>query len=400
MRVKGTEEINGSGSRLFNSSLFQRNSEANKGGVGVLQQQRVFHQVPLESELITDCSPSRFKLVSCLSAKNGRKQFCTLLIFAYNCDMIRRRHQKEQHAHYYLLVNARAANYNRKLVDKLSLAIRRKGRFYTVYQSDSVSDLVYRARLACGLRRTIRPAPEYIQRRGKVTALVACGGDGTFNLVAEVALAADLPMGALPMGRYNNIVRSLYDSVDAQTAIEKILKRDYRKIDTATVSGRLFIGSLGVGLIPEMAHLLQERKPPRFAFGWSQLGAKAASAVRVKKMTIAVDSFRFEVRPTIFNINLLPYSVGLPLSPASILDDHQAETIFNVGDNGKEMSSFVRLISKRKYFYGSDVRLYRGKTITVQPIKGQTLYLDGELIDPPSTILKVQVGEKQLKVYC
>jgi diacylglycerol kinase (ATP) len=320
--------------------------------------------------------------------------------FAYNCHVTRRRHQKEQHAHYYLLVNAKAANHNRKLVDKLAEAIRRKGRFYTVYQSDSAADLVHRVRLACGLKRTIRPAPDYIQRRGKVTALVACGGDGTFNLVAEVALAANLPMGALPMGRYNNIVRSLYDSVDAQTAINKILNRDYRKIDTATASGRLFVGSLGVGLIPELAHLLQERKTPRFAFRWSQLGGKAASAVRVKKMTIAVDSFLFKAHPTIFNINLLPYSLGLPLNPASILDDHQAETIFNVGSNGKEMSSFVRLICKRKYFYGCDVRLYRGKAITAQPIKGQTLYLDGELIDPPSTILKVQVGEKQLKVYC
>ncbi len=299
-----------------------------------------------------------------------------------------------------MLVNAKAANHNRKLVDKLSLSIRKKGRFYTVYQSDSAADLAHRARLACGLQRTTRPAPEYIQRRGKVTALVACGGDGTFNLVAEVALAADLPMGALPMGRYNNIVRSLYDSVDPQAAIGKILKRDYRKVDTALVSGKLLVGSLGIGLIPEIAHLLQERRTPRFAFRWSQLGTKAASAVRVKKMTIAIDSFRFEVRPTILNVNLLPYTVGLPLSPASILDDHQAETIFNVGEEGKEMSSFVRLIRKRKYLFGSNVRLYRGKTITVQPVKGQMVYLDGELIDPPSTVLEVQVGEKQLMVYC
>jgi len=314
--------------------------------------------------------------------------------------VIRKRRQKEEHAHYYFLVNNRATNYNRKLVEKLASQIRRKGRHYTIYESDSAANLLQRARLACGLRRSARPAPPHIQRRGRVTSLVACGGDGTFNLIAGVALAADLPIGTLPMGRHNNIARGLCDSVEIDEAMRKILKRDYRKIDTATVSGRLFIGSLGLGLIPEMARLLEKRKTPWLAFRWSQLGAKATSAVQVKKMTITVDSFRFEARPTIFNVNLLPYSVGLSLSPASIPDDGRAETIFNMGDDSKDLSSFVRLIYRKKYAYGHDVRLLRGKTITVQPVKGQTVYLDGELIPPPSGVLEIQVGEKQLKVYC
>jgi len=299
-----------------------------------------------------------------------------------------------------LLVNRAATNHNPKLVEKLTQAIKRKGQFYTVYEGHSAADLVQRAHLACGLRKTVRPAPAYIQRRGKVTALVACGGDGTINLVAKVALEADLPVGVLPMGRHNNIARALYDTVESSDVIQRILQRNYRKIDTATASGQLFIGSLGVGLIPEIEHLLQEKKTPRLAFRWSQLGAKAASTVRLKKMTIAVDSFRFEARPIIFNVNLLPYSSGLLLSPTSIPDDRQAETIFNLSGDVKDMSSFVRLIYKQKYFYGNDIRLFRGRTITVRPIKGQTVYLDGELIDPPSTILEIVVGEKQLKVYC
>lgn len=314
--------------------------------------------------------------------------------------MIRRRRQKEQHTHYCLLVNSKAANYNPKLVDRLTMSIRRMGGFYSVFESDSAVDLMHKAQLACGLKRRFHPLPAHIQRRGKVTSLVACGGDGMFNLVAGLALTADLPVGVLPMGRFNNIARSLYDSVDAEVAAKKIVKRDYRRIDTATVSGQLFVGSLGVGFIPEIARLLEGEKTPRFGFRWSQLGTKAASAARWKKMTIKIDSFRFDLRPIIFNVNLLPYSIGLPLSPASIFDDRQAETILDVGDNTKDLSSFVRLIYKKKYVYGSDVRLFRGRTITFQPIRGQTVYLDGELVNLSSNAVEVQVGEKQLKVFC
>lgn len=314
--------------------------------------------------------------------------------------MIRKRRQKQHHAHYCVLVHTGAANYDRKQVEKFVASVRRRGSYYTIYESDSADELVHRARLACGLKRSYRPLPDYLQRRGKVTSLVACGGDGTVNLAAGVALEGDLPVGILPLGRFNNVARSLYDSVEPEIAIEKILKRNYRRVDTAFAGKRLFIGSLGVGLIPQMAHLLEGKKLPRFGFRWAQLGAKAISTARMNKMTIKVDSFRFEVHPVMFNINLLPYSVGLPLSPASIFDDQHGEAIFDVGNNTKDLSSFVRLIYKKKYVYGSDVRLFRGKTITFQPVRGRTIYLDGELIKLPLNVIEVQIGQKQLKVFC
>ncbi|MFQ6007755.1 MAG: diacylglycerol/lipid kinase family protein [Candidatus Zixiibacteriota bacterium] len=314
--------------------------------------------------------------------------------------MIRRRHEKRQHAHYCLLVNKVATNHDPTLVTKLTSAIRKKGGFYTIYESDSASELIQKAEIACRLKWRSRPLPDYLQQRGPITALVACGGDGTFNLAAQAALAAELPVGVLPMGRFNNIARSLLEPFDMETAIQKILQRAYRRIDTASVAGRLVVGSIGVGFIPEIARLLQGKKLPKFAFRWSQLGAQAATAAQAKKVVLKIDSFRFELRPTILNINLLPYSVGLRLSPVSIFDDRRAETIFDVGRNAKDFSSFVRLIYKEKYVYGEGIRLFRGGTVTFQTAKGQTAYLDGEFVDLQANIVEVQVNEKQLKVFC
>jgi diacylglycerol kinase family enzyme len=297
-------------------------------------------------------------------------------------------------------VNKKAANYDPALVTKLIAAIKKTSDYFTIYEPVSAGELVEKAEMVCGLSHRPRPLPEYLVQRGKVTALVAAGGDGTCNLLARVALAADLPLGVLPMGRFNNIARSLYGSVEADDAIGKILKKGYRRIDAAMISGHLVIGSLGLGLIPELARLLAATKTPRFGFRWSQLGTKAVSATQMKKMTIKVDSFRFDLRPTILNVNLLPYTAGLPLSPASIFDDRQVETIFDVGNDAQEWSSFIRSIFKKKYVYGNQVRLFRGQSVTIQPIEGQTVYIDGELITLPTSVAEIQVGEKQLKVFC
>jgi diacylglycerol kinase family enzyme len=65
-----------------------------------------------------------------------------------------------------------------------------------------------------------------------------------------------------------------------------------------------------------------------------------------------------------------------------------------------EASALTKALYKGKYLFGNDVRMYRGQTITIQPVKGRTLYLDGELIPLPTNILSIKIGEKQVKAFC
>lgn len=314
--------------------------------------------------------------------------------------MTRWRHHKHRQRHICLLVNKKAANYNQRYIRKLTDAIRREGGYYTVFAPDSAMALYQTAQKICGFKRWHRSVPPHFHRRGKVTSLVACGGDGTFNLVARVALKANLPIGVIPLGSYNNITRSLYDSDDPDIAIKKILGRSYRKIDSATVANQALFGSLGLGFVPELSDILRNKKKPRFSLGWGQLSLKAASLVKTKKMIIKIDSFRFEVSPIILNVNLLSYTAGLPLSPASIFDDFQTEVIFDIKAETKLFSIFARQIYKKKYIYGTDVKLFRGKTISFQPARGMLLYLDGELLEQPNDVIEIEVSDKQLKVFC
>jgi len=254
--------------------------------------------------------------------------------------------------------------------------------------------------VAVGKRRSSRSLPQPFARGGPVTALVACGGDGTLNLVARAAMKVDLPVGYLPMGKFNDIARFLYDSLDTNIAIEKILTGGYRTLDVGSAANQPFLSSLGVGFTPQLAEELEGNSLPRFGLGWSQLSQKAAANVSVQKTVVKVDAFRFETTPIILNVNLLPYSLGLMLSPASLANDGHAEIIFDHGESTGSFSGYVRKIYKKKYLYGNEVRLYRGKVISWQPMKGRTLYLDGELLDIPTDTLEIKIGTGQLNVFC
>jgi diacylglycerol kinase family enzyme len=314
--------------------------------------------------------------------------------------MIRKRTQRTKNAHYCILVNKTAATYQKKSVERLTRVIKAKGGRYTVIEPESAMDLFTQAKAVVEPQKSGKPVHPAVGRWGEVTALVACGGDGTFNLVARAALTANIPVGLLPMGRFNNIGRSLCPEVTPEAGIIKIINGKYRNIDVGLAADQIFFGSIGLGLIPHLAQELEGRKLPRFGIGWSKLAAKAASAVRSIKTIIKIDAFRFELRPVIFNVNLLAYSVGLPLSTASLPDDGHAEVILDRGDASEEFSNYVRNVFKNKYYYGDSISLYRGTEISAQPTKGRTMYLDGELIDLPAEYLEIRISDKKLKVFC
>lgn len=314
--------------------------------------------------------------------------------------MRRRLQQRTKRKHFALLVNRAAAGYQQKAVERFVAEARKQGGSYTVYEPTSALSLLKQAEVAVGLRRANAECPAPFERGGPVTALVACGGDGTFNLVARVALKAGVPVGLLPMGRLNNIYRSVYGQTDINSAVKKIIGGGIRRIDSATAANLPFFGSAGIGLGPRLMEALEGRSVPRLALGWSQLAARAAAEVVAEDTVLKVDAFRFDFRPIILNINLLSYSAGLPLSPASVFDDGRVEVIFNQAGDAGNLSGYVRLIHKGKYLYGEAVRLYRGEDISIQPVRHRTLLLDGEMIEIPSETLDVHVGAEKLQVLC
>lgn len=314
--------------------------------------------------------------------------------------MGRSRHQKESSGHYLILVNRAAANYSRKAVSKLIDAIKKNGRHYTIFEPDSAMALLKQAQDTVHANAKPSVGARRPDGYGPITAIVACGGDGTFNLAARAAVEADLPVGAVPMGKFNSIVHYLYGDTTVDKGIHCIVAGNYRKLDIGQAADQPFIGAIGLGFLPELYKLLASEKPPRFSFGWSQIGGKAASAVKPTAMTLKIDAFKLEATPVLFNVNLLPYAVGLPFSEASIIDDQHGEVILDMGMKPAEASALTKALYRGKYLFGNDVRMYRGQTITIQPVKGRTLYLDGELIPLPTNILSIKIGEKQVKAFC
>lgn len=128
------------------------------------------------------------------------------------------------------------------------------------------------ARRPSELARLAEDAVARARRQGGV--VVAAGGDGTLNLVAQAVLPTGLPMGILPQGTFNYFGRANAVSQDLTEALADLLAGvragHTRPVQVGLVNDRVFLVNASLGLYPR---LLEEREAYKRQWGRSRLVA-------------------------------------------------------------------------------------------------------------------------------
>ncbi len=80
-------------------------------------------------------------------------------------------------------------------------------------------------------------------------ALAMAGGDGSQAIVAEIAAARGLPYACVPAGTRNHFALDLgVDRDDVVGALDAFVDGGERRVDLATVNGRVFVNNCSIGL--------------------------------------------------------------------------------------------------------------------------------------------------------
>jgi diacylglycerol kinase family enzyme len=90
---------------------------------------------------------------------------------------------------------------------------------------------------------------------GGADVLGVAGGDGSLAAVAAVAVEAGLPFVCVPAGTRNHFARDLgLDRADPAAAVEAFMAGPERRVDVATVGGRLFLNNASIGVYAALVH--------------------------------------------------------------------------------------------------------------------------------------------------
>jgi YegS/Rv2252/BmrU family lipid kinase len=125
----------------------------------------------------------------------------------------------------------------------------------------------------CG-KNNIECSIEYTKARGHATELareaasfdqvVAVGGDGTVNEVAQGLLNSTTPMGILPNGSGNGLARHLKIPINIPKAMAYLMESKPIAMDTFTLNGKLSLNVSGIGFDGHIANIFGKEKKRGF----------------------------------------------------------------------------------------------------------------------------------------
>jgi diacylglycerol kinase family enzyme len=152
--------------------------------------------------------------------------------------------------------------------------------------------------------------------------VVAAGGDGTINTVAQAVLGSGCVFGVLPQGTFNYFSRTHGIPSDTAQALQVLLGGHHQPVQVGLVGERVFLVNASLGLYPQ---LLEDREDWKRQLGRSRMvafGAGLATLLRGhRSLRLRVESQgqERELRtPTLFvgNNALQLQQLGLPEAEA------------------------------------------------------------------------------------
>jgi len=172
---------------------------------------------------------------------------------------------------------------------------------------------------ATQLHDTARQTVDEARARGGV--VVAAGGDGTINAMAQATLGSGCSFGVLPLGTFNYFSRTHGIPADTADATRLLLTARAHPVQVGLVNDRVFLINASLGMYPE---LLEDREAFKKKFGRTRLVAVGAGVVTVlhhhRQLRLFIEqggSTRQMRTPTLFvGNNLLQLEqAGIPEAP-------------------------------------------------------------------------------------
>jgi YegS/Rv2252/BmrU family lipid kinase len=233
----------------------------------------------------------------------------------------------------------------------------------------------------------------------RATAVVAVGGDGTLNEVGRALVNTDIPMGIIPNGSGNGLVRHLGIPLDTERAINTIKHPSYVSVDAGKMNGHLFFCAAGMGMDAEIAAKFNKSG----ARGLSSYLRGAFSTWRGYQpqlyQLIGFDGRIHKMKALMVTVsNASQIGNGAWLAPDALSDDGYLDiSVLKPFSLLNAPALVYRLFTKGALKYSKSITRWKCQTFTIVREREGLVHLDGETMTLPAEI-KLDIIRKALKV--
>ena len=216
--------------------------------------------------------------------------------------------------------------------------------------------------------------------------VVAAGGDGTINAVAQATLGTGCAFGVLPQGTFNYFSRTHGIPADTAEALQVLLNETPRPVQVGLVNDRVFLVNASMGLY---AQLLEDREAFKAQYGrhrWVAFWSGLVTVLRGERpwhLHLAWQGKQRNIRTqTLFVANnaLQMHRIGLPEAEAP--EQGQLAAIAIKPQGAVAMVGLLARGALGRLGDAESVESFAFESLTVQPMRRRRrvkVATDGEI---------------------
>lgn len=230
------------------------------------------------------------------------------------------------------------------------------------------------------------------------SVVVACGGDGTVNLVARALLKKDIKLGIIPLGSANGLATELDLPDDEIEALKVILKEKSELIDVLTINEKhicLHLSDTGLN-----AKLIKrfEKGSTRGKLGYARYFFETLFNKNALNYTFSTEEkeFKYKAEMVVF-ANAKKYGTGAVVNPMGTMGDGKFEICVFKPYPWYAIFRLTYLFFTGRLNYSPFVKIFSTRKVVVTIEKPEQLQIDGESIGKFKK-LEVEILSEQLAV--
>lgn len=228
--------------------------------------------------------------------------------------------------------------------------------------------------------------------------IVAVGGDGTINEVANGIYASGATLAVLPGGSGNGLARHFKIPFRLRDALQVLSAGKTQAIDVGWCGDRLFLVTCGVGLDALVAFEFEQSQSRGF-FSYFRMTVEQVAKFRPEEMYLSSNGEPPElVRPLLITAaNLNQYGGGARIAPDASATDGLLDVVV------VQPVSLLRAFSKIPALFlgrinrAPEVRTFRTPTLTIRRASPGPLHLDGDPIEGSAEV-SIRIEPKAMKL--
>ena len=235
----------------------------------------------------------------------------------------------------------------------------------------------------------------------KADIIVACGGDGTVNEVAQCLVNSNVKMGVLPIGSGNGLARHLRIPTNIPSALEILGRCDCKSMDVGKANDRYFFCNVSVAFSAQVIRCY-DQMPQRGFAAYSRAFLKAVSSFKYSTFELEEHNGTLKSTPFVLllsNTDQLGYNKTL--TPDASLFDGKLDMVRVEKSNPLALSIFMFFAFFNKFPPFTRVTREQLEEVRLQSsAKELKIQLDGEILELDTNTLDIKVLHKALEVIC